>query len=409
MNKPKGIRLDLIKVIFLKIVNAALKLSNSVVVVLVIGIEGRGEFFKLSQLGGILAFFLCLSLGDFFIYNVKKEIENLKTFYTYSLFLIFTLGFICLIITFLNYETASFFLLFTLSGALEYLTLSFLKSKRKYNTVSLYLTLKIAAFIAIIYTFKFNFNEVVITYFVCSFFTYLIFSIILFDRRIFKGTKINYSGIIDYSKNIHLNNIFTDLENKSDIIILTIFLGNDLIGIYSIVVVLAQIINHLTHIIIQTIAPVFRSLNTKKIILLFNLLFIVSVVFSITLITTQKFLLSILYNLESTTAYITLTILCVAIIPETLNRLILTFYKYGNANKEFISKVAMVTAVINIVLNILLVPIWGIKGAAVVSLITYLTRFIIIYPNLNKELYPEKIILYNPAKTFHGILSVFKK
>ena len=89
MNKPKGIRLDLIKVIFLKIVNAGLKLSNSVVVVLVIGIEGRGEFFKLSQLGGILAFFLCLSLGDFFIYNVKKEIENLKTFYTYSLFLIF--------------------------------------------------------------------------------------------------------------------------------------------------------------------------------------------------------------------------------------------------------------------------------------------------------------------------------
>ena len=69
----------------------------------------------------------------------------------------------------------------------------------------------------------------------------------------------------------------------------------------------------------------------------------------------------------------------------------------------------MVTAVINIVLNILLVPIWGIEGAAVVSLITYLTRFIIIYPNLNKELYPEKIILYNPAKTFHGILSVFKK
>jgi len=409
MKKLQGLRLDFSKVIFLKIINIVLKFFNSVIVVLVIGIAGRGEFFKLSQLGGILAFFLCISLGDFFIYNAKKEIENLKIYYSYSLFLIFTLGLIIFGFIFLNYKTVSFFFLFTLSGALEYLTLSIFKSKREYNTVSLYITLKIAVFIAMIYTFKFDFDGVVITYFICSFITFIFFSINLIDRRIFKGKQINYKSVVNFTKNIHLNNIFTDLENKSDIIILTIFLGNDLIGIYSIVIVLAQMINYITHTIIQTIAPVFKSLTIKNIVLIFNFLFLVSICFSIAMIISQKYLLSTFYNLEETIAYITLTILCVGIIPETLTRLILSFYKYGNADKEFISKVAMITATINIILNILFIPFWGIVGAAAVSLITYLIRFIIIFRNLNSELYPEKIIIYNPTVTLKEVLFLIKK
>ena len=92
----------------------------------------------------------------------------------------------------------------------------------------------------------------------------------IFDSKILTRVKVNFKSIFSYSKNIHLNNIFTDLENKSDIIIITIFLGNDVIGIYSLVVVLAQVINNITHILIQTIAPIFKSISYKELNLLFN-------------------------------------------------------------------------------------------------------------------------------------------
>ena len=124
MEKLKGLKSDLAKVVLLKAVNLTLKLLNSVVIVMVIGIGGRGEFFKLTQIGGIIAFFLCLSLGDYFLYNVKNRLENIKIYFIYSFFLFLLLFFPFLIFNNLGYLTLSYFILFTLSGGLEYLTLS---------------------------------------------------------------------------------------------------------------------------------------------------------------------------------------------------------------------------------------------------------------------------------------------
>tara|TARA_Y100000768_G_scaffold389020_1_gene390453 strand:+ start:16803 stop:18044 length:1242 start_codon:yes stop_codon:yes gene_type:complete len=408
MEKLKGLKLDLAKVVLLKAINLTLKLLNSVVIVMVIGIGGRGEFFKLTQIGGIIAFFLCLSLGDYFLYNVKNRLENIKIYFIYSFFLFLLLFFPFLIFNNLGYLTLSYFILFTLSGGLEYLTLSLLKSQRKYNSVSLFISIKIISFLIIFYSLKLGFDAAIITYFLCSIVTNTIFMFIVFDIKILKNVKIDFKSIKNYSKNIHLNNIFTDLENKSDIIIITIFLGNDVIGIYSLVVVLAQIINHITHILIQTIAPIFKSISTKEIVLLFNFLLLTSVVFSSTLFISQKFVLSFLYNLTEPIAYKTLSILCLAVIPETLTRLILTFYKYGEGSKKFVSRIALITALMNISLNILLVPFLGIVGAATVSLITYLTRFFLIFNNLKTYIKPEKITIYNPIKTIKKTFLILK-
>ena len=230
----------------------------------------------------------------------------------------------------------------------------------------------------------------------------------IFDSKILTRVKVNFKSIFSYSKNIHLNNIFTDLENKSDIIIITIFLGNDVIGIYSLVVVLAQVINNITHILIHTIAPIFKSISYKELNLLFNFLLIISLTFSFTLFLSQKYILDLLYNLNEIIAYKTLTVLCLAIIPETLTRFILTFYKYGDGSKEFVSKVAFLTAFINIVLNILLVKTLGIVGAASVSLITYLIRFVLIFNNLQTFISPEKITISNPYKTIRQTFLILK-
>ena len=49
MKELIGLRLDLAKVILLKAVNLLLKLANSVVIVMVLGIGGRGEFLNLLR------------------------------------------------------------------------------------------------------------------------------------------------------------------------------------------------------------------------------------------------------------------------------------------------------------------------------------------------------------------------
>ena len=149
MKELIGLRLDLAKVILLKAVNLLLKLANSVVIVMVLGIGGRGEFFKLTQIGGVFAFFLCLSLGDYFLYNVKNKLENIKIYFIYSIFLVLLLLVPFLILNNLGFDTLSYYVLFTLSGGLEYLTLSLLKSHRKYNFVSLFISIKILSFLSI--------------------------------------------------------------------------------------------------------------------------------------------------------------------------------------------------------------------------------------------------------------------
>ena len=163
---------------------------------------------------------------------------------------------------------------------------------------------------------------------------------------------------------------------------MAIFLDATSIGIYSVVVVLVQSLNHVTNLIVQTIAPLFKKLGKIQFNLLFNYLIIISVIFSIILILSHKIILQTFYLITSNLASYTLIILSIAIIPDTLSRLLITSYKYGERDKSYLKKISIVTAAINILLNLIVIPIYGIIGAACVSLITYSMRLLFIIFNI---------------------------
>ena len=68
---------------------------------------------------------------------------------------------------------------------------------------------------------------------------------------------------------------------------------------------------------------------------------------------------------------------------------------------KVIASINLVTAVINVALNFLLIPVWGIRGACIATLLGYVVGFAIYY-FYNQKYYPIK---YNGAKLF--LASVF--
>ena len=100
MNKISVFKKDFLSVGVLKILNLFFKLLNSVLFVQILGLAGRGEFFKFIQVSGVIGFFICLSLGDYLLYQVnqKKSNQCLVDFfklYLYSYFILYVVSFLC--------------------------------------------------------------------------------------------------------------------------------------------------------------------------------------------------------------------------------------------------------------------------------------------------------------------------
>ena len=230
-------------------------------------------------------------------------------------YLILLVTIVYILSRFFSFEI-SYFLLFILGGSLDYLTLSLFKSQRNYNTVNLFLILKTSLFILPLFIFEISINQAIYLYFIISIVLNISFqySLANFYKAKLKAKYNELRKSINYAKLIHVNNLFTDIENKSDIIIMVMFLDAKSIGVYSVVVVLVQALNHATNLIIQTIAPLFNKLGKVQFNFLFNYLLIISVVFSLTLILSHKVILEVLYLITSNVASITLIILSVAIL-----------------------------------------------------------------------------------------------
>ena len=83
---------DLLKVGALKGINIILKFILSILTVQVFGIEGRGEYFKVIQLIGVISFLFGFSVHDYFIYNQNgkrnKEILELSLILSFGLVLL---------------------------------------------------------------------------------------------------------------------------------------------------------------------------------------------------------------------------------------------------------------------------------------------------------------------------------
>ena len=190
------------------------------------------------------------------------------------------------------------------------------------------------------------------------------------------------------------------INNRTDAIMLGVMKGNESVGLYNVANRGATLISFILVAVNQSLAPTIAKLYTEG-----NLSKLQSIItkssrtiflgsLSIALVMMifgQWFLL--LFGSEFTAAYLTLVILSFGqLVNATMGSVGLLLDMTGHQGDT--AKGVGATAILNIILNALFIPIWGVNGAAIATAISTITWNLILF------FYVKKRLAINPSIIF---------
>ena len=166
-------------------------------------------------------------------------------------------------------------------------------------------------------------------------------------------------------------------------------LGAYELGIYSKALAVGSLAIYLPNSITTILFPYTsknESRNNNLTMFTFITLLIIQLIFFVFVIFFGEILISFFYGIDFLPAYFILLFLIPAFFFDSLNRILLNFFKSDN-KMLFPNLSAFISLIINIILLIYLVPIYGLMGAALSTSISYTTKFILLsFPILKNRL-----------------------
>lgn len=237
----------------------------------------------------------------------------------------------------------------------------------------------------------------ILSYSVISFCQFLIFCM-HYRKYIYLNFDISLNlELLSYSSKYFLSDICAWIVNASDRLMLYKISGTSASGIYSIGYKLGQsseiVYQSVNKAYIPLVYRLFKSkdenvkIKLKELYKYFHILyfnFFIVFIFFIPLVV--SFLEKKFHNIEMLLYIITLSYF--------FNGLKLLIHNSMSFNPSFVLKKSMVwvvTAILNLILNLILIPIYGIYGAAISTLISFFVTYIPIY-YLSQIAYPIKFV-----------------
>lgn len=255
-----------------------------------------------------------------------------------------------------------------------------------------------------------------VTWFAISYsIDYCIISLALFFIYKKLGGK-NFSFSVDVAKRMFSRSKFYILSGlavvvyaQTDKVMLKIMMGDTETGLYTAAVTTAGMISFVYSAIIDSLRPtIFEHKKNediegyeKKVILLYNIIVYLSLIQSVAMTILAPLLIKILYG----SAY-QLSVSALQIIVWYT-----TFSYYGGAKdvwilgegkQKYLIWLNACGAIMNVIINFILIPIWGINGAAIASLITQIFTNIIMLIIIKPLRRNQKLLLkaLNPKVLF---------
>lgn len=376
-----------------------LKSGSSIITARFLGPYERGIYYSIILFTGLINSIFTISVGDGIIFNISKYKKNFFIFGNLIFFVLF-FSFINFLILFfletfirnyflkdipdLYYNTIYFLIPLFIIEYIASFSLRGLKLFTISNKISIFskiisISILIFSFLLFGISVEIAFYSIIVSYTIISltycFFIYrLCFFNFIFDIK----RKLE---ILIYSLKIHLNNFLNEAEYRFDIPIILFFLDYKAVGIYSIGVAVSQIVLYVSNSINTVLFPFLLSSHSQKNKLKYTdrvikINFIINIYIIIFLIIFGNFLIPFVYGKEYLESFYVFLFLSPAILFDSISRNIFVYLK-SEKNPILLSKISFVTLLLNILLNIFLIPNYGIYGAAIASLISYLLRSII--------------------------------
>lgn len=219
---------------------------------------------------------------------------------------------------------------------------------------------------------------------------------------------------LNFGLKSHLSNILAFLNYRSDILLLSFFLNPVAVGLYTVAVNIVERLWIVSNSISTVLFPKIASLDNDEkknqlTAFISRQSFLITIVISIFLVFLSQPIIILLFGEEYRESVPVLLWLLPGIISGSVSKIIANDFA-GRGKPELNLYVSIVTVSLNILLNILLIPRFGINATAFSSSATY-TLNLMIKLILFKRMtdYPYKEFMLLNKNDIHWYRGVFRK
>lgn len=391
-----------------QLLSAMVTLFTLALIARTMGASGNGVYTIALLVPTMLATFLNLGVGTANVYYIGSGKLNPREAWDITIIITIILSIIGYILGFVVIEFASKYVFKDIEKSILFLSLLFFP-------VSL-LTMNISSIFQATEDFK-NFNFILIfqpfinlliiiilillnvdniKYFILSYFLTLLATHII-SYYILKTKIRNFSSnskhgymkkILTYGYKAHLSNILAFVNYRADIVILGYFVGVSAIGTYSVGVSIAEKLWLVSSAVGTVILPLFSKISSgdknKNILppLIARLVLWFTFFTSLILIYVNEFVIELIFGSEFYDSSLIIIYLVPGIILAACSRVISNDLA-ARGRPELNLYTSILTVSINILGNIILIPLYGVVGAATATSFAYIINFI------------SKLIIYN--------------
>lgn len=391
---------------------------TSIMVARFLGPEGKGELALILLLPTILTTFVNLGFSVSTTYFVGKKKFSLSTIVANNIFITFILSVVSIIIgaVLVFFMQDSYFknikICYLLLGLLIVPPTLFIQNIgcilqgvqefKKYNLINL--AYNIVYLLLLLFLFLFPSTYVALFALLGT----LLINCLLFYLSVisplenirFNLDRLYIASSVKYGLKSYLNNVITYFNYRIDLLILNYFLNPTSVGYYTVAVSFAELLWIISHSASTVILPRVASLEkndqknqvtalASRVVLFFTFISIIIMFFLSNWVV--KFFYSSLYA-ES---IMPLKIILIGILSISFAR-ILTNDLAGRGKPEYNTYASGVGLLLNIVLNIIFIPAYGINGAALSSSVSYSIQGIftlLMYCKLTNSSVKEVILI----------------
>lgn len=279
-------------------------------------------------------------------------------------------------------------------------------------------------FIGIVLIYFTDRQEVIYEYVSISlFFSYLISSIYLYfiltlnpkysEEEIVKCRSERIKLILSYGMKSHVSNVVAILNYKSDIFIINYMLNPIFVGVYAIFSQISEKLWMLSNAVCSVLLPrITTMLNTEDskaidfIMMVSRVVLYATTMLSLCLLLISDRVVLLFFGEEYLRYTNLLYFLLPGIIASSHSKVVASYFS-GIGRPELNLYSSLVSLILNLSLNLLLIPLHGIYGAAIATLISYIFNFSI--KMLIFYCFTKKINLLFSLNDFYLIKSKVKR
>lgn len=190
---------------------------------------------------------------------------------------------------------------------------------------------------------------------------------------------------INFGVKAYFANIFSFLNYRLDMLLVNFFVGVTQVGYYSIAVGIAELVWFIPRSIQIILFPEVASSNDSDsrraeemtAVLCRNTVFITSAL-CVGLAIIGRELIEIMFGSVYLPSFMPLFVLLPGVVMGSIGNIIAA-YLSGKGKPIFAMYASSTSLIVNIILNLLLIPLWGIAGAAFATTITYTLEALIMF------------------------------